>query len=326
MSNIKVNSNFHTLSDKSLFDNNDKKFQEYRRKWTANPEKGIVEDFPLFLDIEVTSNCNLKCPFCSTSQKMNNKNAYMKFNLYKKIIDEGAEKGLYGCKYNYRGEPLLHKELYSFVEYAKKKGLIDVYFNTNLQLLTENVANKLIDVGLDRISISIEGYKKSVYEKYRVGGSFNKLLKNLEMLIETREKKKVKHPKIRIQSVLISEIIDELDDYKNFWNQFAEEVSYLDCRNFDIQNYDLKTDWICQFLWQRLVVLYDGKVLPCACPDVYNLSLFSDAMIIGNVNEISLESIWKSDYIKTIRKLHKTGNSNKLKMCLNCVYRNNEIK
>lgn len=38
----------------------------------------------------------------------------MKYDFFKKIIDEGAEYGLYGCKFNIRGEPLLHKEIAQF--------------------------------------------------------------------------------------------------------------------------------------------------------------------------------------------------------------------
>ncbi len=80
--------------------------------------------------------------------------------MVKKIIDEGADNGLYGAKFNVRGEPLLHKEIDKIVYYAKKKGLIDVYFNANALLLNEEMCKRLIDSRLDRISISIEGYTK----------------------------------------------------------------------------------------------------------------------------------------------------------------------
>ena len=43
------------------------RFKEYRSKWDENPRKLEHGNFPLHLDIEVTSLCNLKCPFCATT-------------------------------------------------------------------------------------------------------------------------------------------------------------------------------------------------------------------------------------------------------------------
>jgi len=55
----------------------------------------IVEIFPIFLDIEITSACNLKCPFCATTYRGNKiKKGFREFEILKKIIDEGADNGL----------------------------------------------------------------------------------------------------------------------------------------------------------------------------------------------------------------------------------------
>ncbi|MBP7654711.1 radical SAM protein [Candidatus Dependentiae bacterium] len=319
MSNIKVNSNFHTLSEKSLFDNPDIKFQEYRRKWKENPEKGIVEDFPLFLDIEVTSVCNLKCPFCATTFRGNIiEKGFMKIELLKKIIDEGSEKGLYGCKFNIRGEPLLHKEIDKFVEYSKKKGLIDVYFNTNAQLLTYDMSLKLIDAGLDRISISIESYKKEIYEKYRFPGKFDVLLNNIESLLKAKKNRKVDFPKIRIQTVLINEVKNDLENYKNFWQQYCDEVSYLDYKEMKGKKYGIKSDWVCPELWQRMAVWWDGTILPCNHDDEGLLKL-------GDVNTDKIEKCWDSDLINIIRKKYKFGLAHEVKACDGCYLRDSEI-
>ncbi|KKM01460.1 hypothetical protein LCGC14_1794190 [marine sediment metagenome] len=63
----------------NLFEKNDEKFVEYRRKWEEWPVIYNIEDFPLFIDIEVTNKCNLKCPFCSTTISGNkNKKGFIK--------------------------------------------------------------------------------------------------------------------------------------------------------------------------------------------------------------------------------------------------------
>jgi len=314
-----INSNFHTLGGKSVVESDDERFKEYRRKWKENPEKGIVEKFPLFLDIESTSACNLKCPFCSTTYRSNKiQKGFMKFELLKKIIDEGADNGLYGCKFNFRGEPLLHKEIDKFVKYAKDKGLIDVYFNTNAQLLTREVSKKLIAAGLDRISISIEGWTKDVYEKYRQPGKFDILKKNIEALIDEKSKQNVKHPKIRIQSVLITELIDDLENYKSYWLNYADEVSYLDYREMKEKKYGIISDWACFELWHRMCIFFDGTIVPCNHDD--------DALLkLGDANYDSIKECWNSKELNKIRNLHLQGLAHNIKACDGCYLRNSEI-
>ena len=131
-----VNTWFHHLSGENFFEKNDKKSIEYRKKWEEWPNTFKIENFPLFIDIEVTNICNLKCPFCSTTISGNkNKKGFISKKNVEKIIDEGSDNGLYGVKFNIRGEPLLHSDISYFVKYAKKKGLIDVYFNTHIFII-----------------------------------------------------------------------------------------------------------------------------------------------------------------------------------------------
>jgi len=226
---VEVNSNYHHVAGEDLLINKDARFSEYRKKWKEWPEQFHVEDFPLFIDIEVTSACNLKCPFCATTfQSKEIAKGFISFDVVKKIIDEGAQNNLYGVKFNIRGEPLLHPEIHKFVKYAKQKGLIDVYFNTNAMLLTEEVSKRLIDAGLDRLSISFEGYTKEIYEKNRVGATYETVLANIEKMQSLKHELGVKHPKIRVQSVLLPAIKEDFEEYKKFWGSRVDEVGYLD--------------------------------------------------------------------------------------------------
>src|SRR3989338_3581958 len=91
------NTNIKMLT-RSFFDTaTDERIKEYRLKWRENPEKFIVENFPIHLDIESTSICNLRCPFCATAHE-DYPRGFIAFELYKKIIDEGKGSGLYSIK------------------------------------------------------------------------------------------------------------------------------------------------------------------------------------------------------------------------------------
>ncbi len=316
---IEANANFHHAEGENLFNKTNERFMEYREKWKEWPRDFHVGEFPLFIDIEVTSVCNLKCPFCATTYRGDLiDRGYITFDMVKKVVDEGADRNLYGIKFNIRGEPLLHKEIHKFVDYAKKKGLIDVYFNTNALLLKDDMARKLIDAGLDRISISTEGFTKEVYEKHRVGGKFEKFLRNIENLNNLKEKLGVKHPKIRIQTVMLEEIKPLFADYKAFWGNYADEVAYLDFKEMNSKHKNVQFAWACPQIWQRMALWWDGTILPCNHDDDGSLNL-------GNIKNMSIQEAWQSEQLNEIRDRHKSGLSHEITACDGCYLRDSEI-
>ncbi|MBI5045199.1 MAG: radical SAM protein [Candidatus Levybacteria bacterium] len=323
---INPNNNFHTATETTVFDAKaDERFREYRRKWRENPERFIVEGFPLHIDIESVAVCNLRCPFCATTNSRwgNDKRGFMALSIYRKIIDEGAANGLCAIKLSLRGEPLLHPKLASMVEYAKKKGIMDVYFNTNAILLTEEKFEQLIDAGLDRISISIEGFTREVYEKFRVGATFERLLDNVSRLIEIRERKNSRFPQIRIQTVLLEELKRDFNDYVAFWRQYADEISYLDAREEETDTIKINDTaaWACSFLWQRVTILWDGMILPCLMHGITDFG----SMMLGNIKDCFIRDLWQGEKERLLREAHRYGESHRIPACVECSYRAMEI-
>ena len=315
--------NLHKLAGKSVIEKNGKSFKEYRRLWSERPRNFSTGNFPLFLDIEVTNMCNYRCSFCATAYfDESMKRGVIKPEFVKKIIDEGAGKGLCGVKFNDRGEPLLCKALPQYVKYAKKKGLIDVYFNTNASLLDEKTSRWIVESGLDRISISIEGTTPEIYEKYRKEGKFKAVLKNITYLKNLRDKMKSKTPKIRVQTVMLEELRFLMGEYAKFWSRIADEVCYIDYkeeskRHLLGQMKDIP--WACHQLWQRMVIWWDGTILPCNEDDKGKLAL-------GNISDMTIEKAWNSEKLNDLRKLHKEGHSGDSNACKRCYLRDSEIR
>ena len=310
----------HDIAGEDILSIDDDKFRTYRRLWDQNPQNLNPGSFPLHLDIEVTSACNLKCPFCATTYSKF-ENGYMKWETVKKILDEAGDNGLYACKFNFRGEPLLHKDIGQFISYAKKKGIIDVFFNTNAVLLTEDKAKMLIDSGLDRLTVSFEGFDKTLYEKNRVGATFEEVITNVERLRYLREKACRTKPKIRIQTVLVPELKDRLNEYVSFWKDRVDQVSYndmepsVDTVNKKIKN--IRSSWICPFPYQRMTVMWDGTLTACK-NDYYG------KLAMGNVDSVSIKKCW-TDSLDTIRKLHKNGQAHDIEACTECPLRMSEL-
>jgi radical SAM protein with 4Fe4S-binding SPASM domain len=280
-----------------------------------------VGEFPLHLDIEATCLCNLHCPFCATSYEPISGKGFMSFDTFKKIIDEGAEHGLCAIKLNSggRGEPLLNKSLPEMVAYAKSKGIMDTYFNTNATLLTRDVGEKLIRAGLDRISISLEGTTAEVYERYRVGASFEKVLENIKNFIKLRNELGVEKPLVRIQAVALPELQPNLEEYAKFWEKIADEVGYIDFKDYSHIKRELIYDWACPYLWQRMMVSWDGTISVCQFDYINSCKL-------GNVNNgDTIRSAWKGKTMEKIRELHKQGRAHEVGVCNGCAFRTTEI-
>lgn len=84
--------------------------------------------YPLYLDVEITNQCNLACKMCGTNYSKRRK-GIMDMRTFKKVINIST-------KYNIPlriigwGEPSMHPDYYSMLEYAKQQGIL-LHINTN---------------------------------------------------------------------------------------------------------------------------------------------------------------------------------------------------
>ena len=121
-------------------------YAENRKLWSEYAKKQHVSDYPLHVDIELASICNLRCPMCYTiteefKQKVNAK--LMDFELFTKVVDECAAGGVYSIRLSFRGESFLHKRIVDCVKYAKEKGIKEVSTLTNGLKLDEDMFRDL---------------------------------------------------------------------------------------------------------------------------------------------------------------------------------------
>lgn len=299
------------------------KYWEYRRKWNENPKKQIVGDFPIHLDAESTRKCNLRCPMCPRTIKLERGEPLeeddMDFRLYKKIIDEGSENGLRSVKLSYLGEPLLCKDLPKMVKYAKEKGIIDVMLNTNGVPLTEGMSEKLIEAGLDKLFISFDSPIKERYESIRVGAKFEQVIENMKTLVRMRDEQGLRTPVTRVSMVKMKENAHEIPEYVKLWEPIVEIVAMVDYVN--PQGKDLKDrsaiqlkshpTFVCSQLYQRIFVHYNGKIGLC-CTD------YDAEMGLGNAWTDSIKEVWTGKKMQEIRELHNSGKWREVPLCAKC--------
>lgn len=302
-----------------------REYWEYRKKWEQNPQEQIVEEFPLHLDIEASKRCNLRCPMCPRTIKLERGEELdegdIDFDLFKKIVDQGAKEGLYSIKLSYLGEPLMNRELPKIVKYAKDKGIIDVMFNTNGALLTKDVSKELISAGLDKIFISFDSVDKEEFEKIRVGTTFDRVFENVKNLIKIRGELDSLNPIVRVSMTVMQENQNEVLDYIKLWAPIVDLIGFGDYVN--PQQKDVKgkersilerkkpKNFICAQLYQRLFVHWDGKIGLC-CGD------YDAELGLGNARENKIKDVWLGEKMQRIRELHKKGEWYKVPLCIKC--------
>ena len=123
----------------------------------------------------------------------------MEFDLYKKIIDE-AKDFIFDINLAHRGESMLHPQLIEFIDYANKNNLY-TRLHSNGSLLSEEMAYKIIESGLDRLSFSFDGFTKEKYEKIRIGGNFDTTIKNILRFLEIKKATKSKKPETALEII-----------------------------------------------------------------------------------------------------------------------------
>ncbi len=109
----------------------------------------IVWGYPLFLMVEPTNICNLKCPMCpSGNGEMSRALGKLNFENYKRLLDDVGDRVLQVQLWN-QGEPLINKSLLDFVRYAKGKGIVTQTSTNGHYIRTEEAAEEIVLSGLD---------------------------------------------------------------------------------------------------------------------------------------------------------------------------------
>jgi len=313
-----VNAGFYEILGTDRFETKvepaNPRYAEYRKNWFEFPQKKILSDFPLHLDVEATNACNLRCIMC-TRNFMTEKIGNIKWNLFKKVIDEASSYQLPSLKLNFRGEPLLHPDLPKMVKYAKEKGILEVQFNTNGLVLSEQKSEELIKAGLDKIIFSVDGATKETYEKIRTGSNFDTVVNNIKRLVDLRDRNGLKKPLVRVQMVKMEENKHEVEQFIKMWINVVNRVAITIRREPYIKGVGFTkklAHFPCHQIWQRMVVWWTGETFMC-CGDWHG------EYPLGDANRNSLHDLWHSDKYNHVRHLHTSGKLEELPICARCL-------
>ena len=275
-------------------------YLEYRSNWTKFAKQQFVNDYPLLVDIELSSICNLKCPMCYTvsdsfKKVVNTKR--MDWELYKKIISEISGK-VPAIRLSLRGEATLHTKFIDAIQFAKENGIKEVSTLTHGFKLTLPFFEKITKAGIDWITISIDGVGE-MYETIRKPLKFNDLLDKIIAIKKYKDQNNLKRPVIKVQSIWPA--IEK--NPQEFYDIFAPHVDLVAFNplidfvgNDDILEY--VDNFSCPQQYQRLVIGADGLVMKCSNDE-------ENKEVVGNINFQTVQDVWKGKKLNEVRELHK---------------------
>jgi radical SAM protein with 4Fe4S-binding SPASM domain len=266
-----------------------------RIKFRIYPKLGIVADFPSHVDIETASACQMRCPMCYTTYMDESLKGIMDYGLYRKVLDEAVSLGVYSIKLSWRGEPLLNKDIVRMVRYAKEKGVKEVAFLSNAEFLTKEMAEALVDAGLDWLSVSADGTGE-IYNEIRRPAIFEETLERVAYMKHYRDSKGLTRPLLRVQSIM-SAVENNPDEFKNAWANIVDRINIIADEMRDFNKKDLQFDryFVCAKPWQRMTIAYDGRVHQC-------ISDYGARNVIGDVRESSLYEVWHGSKNEAVRE------------------------
>jgi radical SAM protein with 4Fe4S-binding SPASM domain len=265
--------------------------------------------FPRTVRVETTNHCQADCSFCPRST-IGRAKSFMKQELFEKVVRECVEGGCRLMHLHGFGEPLLDKQLPERIRYCKKMGIPRVKIFTNGDLLRGDVAQRLLESGVDEIKISIDGADSKEFNLLRVGLDHSKVLENVKAFRKLRDEVAAEKPTIvaatcqtsnREQTEeMLAGVVDHIDFTRihNWGGALGERIGQ-------------RIRKPCDRLWRTFTVLVNGDVSLC-CLD------YSGKEVLGNVTSDRIADVWNNERYRQLRRLHRDSRQDQIPLCSGC--------
>ena len=300
--------------------------------------------WPISLQVEPSSMCNLRCVLCPVTEGMGRPTGNMDFALFKKTIDEIGDYVFLIILWDW-GEPFVNLAVYDMIAYAKKRN-ISLISSTNAHVFAkEENAKKLVASGIDSIIVAIDGIKQDTYERFRQTGKLETALKGTRNLVAMKRALNSQTPLINFRFLATKHNEHEIPDLKKLAKSLGVDAltiktvnpyeSYSENRfdrqaNFDEilpvneryqrfayeevagEHHRIRRNSPCKRLWDCMTIRWNG-VIPICTYD------YREMHVLGNIMTTSAKHIWYGDSMRSFRR--QFGNNPELiDLCKSCSY------
>lgn len=245
---------------------------------------------PRRINLETSSLCQLRCPSCPTTTKDIDPvvgKGFLNIEDFKNLVHKNPYLKIIELS-NY-GEIFLNPYITQIMEYADKKQITLTANNgVNLNNVSNEVLESLVKFRFRSMCCSIDGASQEIYEKYRVRGSFDTVVKNINKINYFKARYNSVYPELTWQFIAFSHNEHEIEKAKNLahsldmkfsiklsWDPELSEIknkeSIKENTGLDVSSREeyidkYKKDYkenICKQLWKSPQINWDGKLLGC---------------------------------------------------------------
>ena len=222
------------------------------------------------------------------------------------------------------GEPFLNKRLADMVAYAKKSGRVEyIDTTTNGTFLSPDRVGPVLEAGIDKINISVDGMTEETYLRFTgFKFDFKKFVDNVKWIYANKGNCEivVKIPGELITEAQRQEFFDTFGDHcdrifvENFapcWPEFDIEAHTGVKISKGIYQQDIGDTDTCPYIFYGYSVNADGLVSSCFLD-------WGRKLIIGDVRIQSMKEIWTSEAMNALRLQHLEGRRRQNGVCGNC--------
>ena len=310
---------------------------------------------PRYIEIEVTTVCDKKCIFCEHThwEKGSQEIRHLKFDEFKYIVHQLPN--VRWVNLTGEGSAFLNKDYFKMLRYLREKYDTSIYLVDHLSDLSKEQLDELIEL-VDGIYISIDGATKEIYEKIKVGCSFDNVINNLKYIVNRKRELGQDKPDLNIRYVIIKDNLHEVPLFIDLVNSIAttkdidvglinftgllyfESIKqwYVDKFPEEVVNEvrkrvnrgipfrfehcidELNPPPHKCYAWMEPYIMMGGYVLPCCCILMGNNRPFLRQYSFGNVFEQDFKEIWNSQMYKTFRKTITNPNAPVPILCAGC--------
>lgn len=291
---------------------------------------------PIFMQVELTSYCDLKCPVCPWgSGALERKPLAMDPGLFEKLMDEVGPYLLVLSLWCW-GEPLLHPRLSEMLRIAKKHNIITLLSTNGQRLNEESVINALVSYPPTYLIVAIDGITDETNSKFRTGAGLEKALEGARRLAEIKRQKSLETPILCMRYIVMNHNEHEIHQLESFAKDHSFDM--LATRKLSIRDLPEEThkslipknekfraykyhqndrvrrnNFKCEKAFIFPSVFADGSVVPC--DHDYNATKSYGTFS----KDTSFRKIWFGKKAGKIRRTIKT-NREKYSFCDQCPF------
>lgn len=279
--------------------------------------------FPARVTLELTNHCNFRCVFCPR-RFMEKETGFMDLGLGMELIAEMAAHAKNGHAVAvvpfFRGESLTHPQWDKFLAALRAHGLGPIQMATNASLLTEERARRLLEIGIDTLSFSMDTLDPALYQELR-GGNYAAALANILRFLELRAEFGG-CGKVQVSAVETARNRAGIDEFCQFWIARADRVRVYPEHSADGNPGSLPGAGSqpgrrpCSKVTEDMVIYWNGETALCN----HDWTRMLNGQSLGSAAAKGIAGVWNGEAYAAIRAAHKNGDLTGISPCENCAH------